>query len=72
MNMNALGFIAAFILVVWVVARLWTAWECLRCGRRVCAWCKRDLGPAPTLKAGEVTHGICPKCRETHFPEDVR
>ena len=32
------------------------------CGGRVCAWCCRDLGPAPALPAGKVTHGICPAC----------
>lgn len=34
------------------------------CGRRVCAWCEpqRDLGPAPDVPAGRVTHGICPAC----------
>lgn len=32
-------------------------------GRRVCAWCAEDLGVAPGLAAGEVTHGICAACQ---------
>ena len=34
------------------------------CGRRICAWCvpHRDLGPAPSLAAGQITHGICEEC----------
>lgn len=41
------------------------------CGRRVCAWCKpqRDLGPAPKLPVGAVTHGMCPECERREFPE---
>lgn len=34
------------------------------CGRRVCAWCEQDQGPAPELPAGQLTHGICPSCQE--------
>ncbi len=41
------------------------------CGRRVCAWCQpqRDLGPAPGLAAGKVTHGVCPECFERQMAE---
>jgi len=28
-------------------------------GRRICAWCKKDLGPAETEKN---SHGICEEC----------
>ena len=28
-------------------------------GRRICAWCEKDMGPAPTEFD---THGICPEC----------
>ena len=39
------------------------------CGRRVCAFCvpPRDMGPAPRLAFGDVTHGICPACALAHF-----
>lgn len=33
------------------------------CGRRVCAWCKKDLGEAVGLTAGKVTHTVCPTCK---------
>lgn len=32
--------------------------------RRVCAWCKRDLGPAGPDFTGD-THGMCETCRDT-------
>jgi hypothetical protein len=34
------------------------------CGRRVCAWCvpHRDLGPAPGVPAGVITHECCAEC----------
>ena len=32
------------------------------CGRRICSYCKIDLGPAPGLEPGELTHGACPEC----------
>lgn len=48
------------------------------CGRRVCAWCtpQRDLGPAPELAVGKITHGICEQClaaqlAEVPLPPDV-
>lgn len=28
-------------------------------GRRICAWCKKDLGPAETERD---THGMCEEC----------
>ena len=31
-------------------------------GRFICAWCKKDLGPAETI---EDSHGICSKCAKT-------
>ena len=34
-------------------------------GRRVCAWHPGgpvDIGPAPDLEEGQVTHGMCPPC----------
>jgi len=39
------------------------------CGRRVCAFCvpPRDMGPAPRLAFGDVTHGICAACASAHF-----
>jgi hypothetical protein len=39
------------------------------CGRRVCAFCEppRDMGPAPGLAFGDVTHGICAACATAHF-----
>jgi hypothetical protein len=41
------------------------------CGRRVCAWCtpQRDMGPAPELAPGKITHGICPDCFAVQFRE---
>ncbi len=41
------------------------------CGRRVCAWCKppREIGTAPELPAGAVTHGMCATCERREFPE---
>lgn len=30
--------------------------------RMICAWCKRDLGPAPGCEAD--SHGICAPCAE--------
>jgi hypothetical protein len=39
------------------------------CGRQICAWCvpPRDLGPAIGFQPGELTHGICPTCRDKFF-----
>lgn len=33
------------------------------CGRRACSWCKTDLGRAPGIRHGSVTHTICPTCK---------
>ena len=33
------------------------------CGRFACAWCRGDLGPAPDLGAGLISHGICQGCK---------
>ena len=34
----------------------------------VCAWCQKSLGEKPPYK-DISTHGICPECKEKHFPE---
>lgn len=39
-------------------------------GRRVCAWCGRDLGAAPGLPDGDVTHGMCTACKR-RFDEEL-
>ena len=31
-------------------------------GRRICAWCKKDMGDAPGTSGD--THGICPACKK--------
>lgn len=41
-----------------------TLWRNSHCGRRVCAWCKKDMGCARALKRGQVTHGICSSCQK--------
>jgi hypothetical protein len=33
-------------------------------GRRICAWCKKVLGPSQT---DQDTHGICEECQEKYF-----
>ena len=35
--------------------------------RRVCAWCGRSLDDIPEQAGREVTHGLCPACRERFF-----
>jgi ribosomal protein L40E len=35
-------------------------------GRRICAWCGADLGPAATERN---THGICRDCAEREWTE---
>ena len=37
------------------------------CGKIVCAWCQKDVRPAPELKTGEVSHGICPACFDIEY-----
>ncbi len=34
-----------------------------------CAWCQKDLTPAPTATPtrGDITHGICPECADYFF-----
>ena len=46
----------------------------INCGRRVCAWCKppRDLGPAPSIPAGKVSHGICASCAAKLLGHELR
>jgi len=34
--------------------------------RKVCAWCKRDMGPSPTR---ENSHGICKECEREFLAE---
>ncbi len=36
-------------------------------GRRICAWCKKDLGPAETE---EDTHGMCEECLAKFLKEN--
>jgi len=36
--------------------------------KRVCAWCGRELDPAEPSEDAEVTHGLCPACRNQFFP----
>ena len=35
--------------------------EVLEEGRRICAWCKKDMGH---FEGSGDTHGICPKCKD--------
>jgi hypothetical protein len=55
-----------------------TAWakrkQAAACGRMVCAWCvpMRDIGPAPGIAAGKVSHGMCPVCLEMQMAEVTR
>lgn len=30
--------------------------------KRICAWCKLDMGKEEPLDDPSITHGICPKC----------
>ena len=39
------------------------------CGRFACAWCRGDLGLAPDLDAGLISHGICPRCKDKALAE---
>ena len=32
--------------------------------RIMCAWCRKDMGPAPKLEGGLVPHSICPDCEK--------
>ena len=35
-----------------------------RHGRKICSWCGGgDMGPAPGIAPGCITHGICPECK---------
>lgn len=38
-------------------------------GKLVCAWCKKELGEVEGLEEGQISHGMCPDCREKHFPK---
>ena len=38
--------------------------EAVACGRRVCAWCEADMGPAGGIEAHEVSHGMCQRCAD--------
>lgn len=43
--------------------------------RKICAWCKKDLGavpPAGYKTRHEVTHGICPDCLRKFFDFDAQ
>lgn len=37
-------------------------------GKRVCAWCGKDMGEAGFDADGD-THGMCPECKAMHFHE---
>jgi len=37
--------------------------------RRICAWCHKDMGAAPSTCTND-THGICDDCEAIHFPEE--
>ena len=41
-------------------------------GRRVCSWCEADIGPAPWLPEGQITHGACAPCAERLLAEAER
>ncbi|NOZ22435.1 MAG: hypothetical protein GXP25_15245 [Planctomycetes bacterium] len=38
--------------------------------KRVCAWCKKDLGTKPAMvdDGGAITHGICKSCVAKYLP----
>lgn len=38
-------------------------------GRRICSWCKKDMGPVETEMD---SHTICEECRAKYFPEHPR
>lgn len=67
----AAGFAAVANLAGESAVRWWRARRTPKCGRLVCAWCKpqRDLGPSPLMRVGEITHGICPECRQREFSQ---
>ena len=39
------------------------------CGRFVCAWCWKDLGPNEGLESGLLSYGICEDCKEKQLQE---
>ena len=41
----------------------------LETGRRVCAWCKKDMGAMEDGQPGD-SHGICPDCA-AKFQQDL-
>jgi hypothetical protein len=45
----------------------WYNGEPAPCGRRVCCVCKTDMGPAPGIPDGEITHTYCPICKESEL-----
>ena len=32
--------------------------------KRVCSWCKKDMGEKEPLSDKSITHGVCSKCLE--------
>ena len=34
----------------------------------ICAWCGKEIDRKPALGHPGVSHGICPECKEKHFP----
>jgi DNA-directed RNA polymerase subunit RPC12/RpoP len=39
--------------------------------KRVCAWCGGELDPFEGCEDIQVTHGVCPICRDRFFPKAV-
>ncbi len=34
----------------------------------ICAWCGNFLREIEAIEGGKTSHGICPDCKEKHFP----
>lgn len=41
----------------------WTGSRWERAALLVCAWCTSVMGVAEDFEPGNLTHGVCPKCR---------
>lgn len=37
--------------------------------KRICAWCKKDIGE---ISGNSDSHGICGKCLETYFGSNAK
>jgi hypothetical protein len=42
------------------VMRLWRHY--FRCGRKMCCWCRKDLGREPGLPEGQINSSMCDRC----------